>query len=85
MERKQLSEEFETLRTIRDELKVQAHLGKLEAHDVWESLEKDWQQLESRMSVVAKASSESLDDIGQAARELAREIQRGYKRLRDSL
>ena len=80
-----VDDEFETLQTIRDELKLQVHLGRAEARERWEKLEKDWEHLEGKVKVLREGSQESLDEIGRAARGLVREIRDGYHHIRDLL
>ncbi len=77
-----LSEEIDTLRTIRDELRLQIHLGQSDAREKWEQLEKKWQHLDARVHLLADASRESLDDVGQAGRLLVGEIREGYRALK---
>lgn len=79
------SEEVDDLRRVRDELRVQIHLGKEEAKERWEELERRWHHLESKLKVVREGSRESLEDIGEAARMLLGEIRRGYRHLRELL
>ena len=73
------------LATLRDELKLQIHLGQAEARERWEHLEKRWQHLEGRAHVLADASRESLDDIGEAGQQLIDEIREGYRGLKKLL
>lgn len=80
-----LSEEVESLRTLRDELRVQVHLGQAEARERWDQLEKKWQHLEARAGVLAEASRDSLDDIEEAGRLLVDEIRDGYRSLKGLL
>ena len=80
-----LSEEMENLRTVRDEIKLQIHLGQSEAKERWAKLEKQWEHLEGRAHVVAEASRDSLDDIEAAAKQLAEEIRDGYRSLKKLL
>ncbi len=44
-----LGEEIDKLRELRDELRVQAELGRAELRDRWQELEKSWHQLEGRL------------------------------------
>jgi hypothetical protein len=82
-DRDRVGDEVETLQTIRDELRLQVHLGRAEARERWQRLEKDWEHLEAKMKVLREGSQESLDDIGRAARGLVREIREGYHHIRD--
>lgn len=83
--REKLSEEVDDLRRVRDELRVQLHLGKEEAREHWEALEKRWQHLEARLKLVREGSRESAEDIREAARMLVEEIRRGYRHVRELL
>ncbi|GMV10846.1 MAG: hypothetical protein AMXMBFR55_25800 [Gemmatimonadota bacterium] len=72
----------------RDELRVQAHLAKAEARDELGKLEA---QLDAKMAELkAKVASYDkdgdgsvLDDLGDAARKLAGELQEGFRRFRE--
>jgi hypothetical protein len=81
----ELKAEIESLRAARDELRVQAHLGAVEVREAWEKAEKNWSHLEGRVKVLGEAASESLEEIGEAARMLADEIRRGYQHVRKLL
>ncbi len=78
-----LHREFESLRTTRDELRVQLHLGAAEVRDRWEELERAWQHLESHVKRLAETASEATDDVEQAASLLVDEIKHGYQRIKD--
>ena len=78
-----LNEELDQLRTVRDELRVQAHLGKLEVRELWEQAEHRWGELETKLESLRREASEPLHDVGEAARDLAQEIGKAYKRLRE--
>jgi len=78
-------EEFNTLRRWRDELRVKLHLGKAEARERWEKLEKDWEHLEAKAKLLGEASKGDLAEVGQAARQLAKEIRKGYEHLKSLL
>jgi len=80
-----LSEELDALRELRDEFRIQMELGRAEAHERWEKLEKDWHHLEGKLKLVRDESRGDLEDIGEAARLLLREIRDGYRHLRSLL
>lgn len=77
--------ELERLRQLRDELRVQLHLGKAEAKERFERLEKTWQHLEARLKQIREESSEDLGEIREAAGLLLGEIRDGYRHLRTLL
>lgn len=78
-----LHEELDSLRTLRDELRVKLHLGSAEIRDQWENLEKAWNHAEARLGVLRRESRESAEEVGEAARLLLDELRTGYHRLRD--
>jgi hypothetical protein len=77
-----LTREVEGLRQMRDEMKLQAHLGKADAKDAWEDVEKRWQHLEGRLRVLRNASKEEFADVADAAKLLMEEIRRGYQHVK---
>ncbi|MGH0031060.1 MAG: CBS domain-containing protein [Myxococcota bacterium] len=81
----EFDEELSDLRRIRDELRVQIHLGKAEALELWENLEGRFAEVEGHAKALAKRAEEPVQDIAEAARLLIEEIGTGYKRLRDLL
>jgi CBS domain-containing protein len=84
-ERDRFDEELEELRRVRDELRVQVHLGKAEARDLWAKLEHRFADAEAQLRSKARRAEEPLQDVGEAARLLLDEIRNGYRRLRELL
>jgi hypothetical protein len=80
-----MSDEFEHLRTLRDELRVRVHLGKAEIRDQWEELEKDWHRAEGKMKALGESSRESAKEVKEAADLLVEQLREAYHRLRDLL
>ena len=80
-----IREEADELRGLRDDLKLQLHLGRMEAQERFEKVEKDWEHLEAKLKLVAEASRESSDEVGEAARLLVEEIREGYRHVRSLL
>ncbi len=78
-----LHEDVETLKTLRDELKVQVHLGALEAKERFEEAEANWHQLEDKLRSISRESGESLREVGQAARLLVDQIREAYRHIKD--
>lgn len=75
-------DEIETLKTLRDELRVQLNLAGKEARDRFAQAEASWQKLEARLELVRKESRGALRDVGEAARTLADEIKEAYRHIR---
>jgi len=77
-----MKEMVENLKTQRDELKVKMHLAATEAKDEWEVLEKKWGSFESKSKQVGGEAAEASKDIWEATKALGAEIREGYARIR---
>lgn len=77
-----LQEEVQTLKTLRDELRVQLHLAKSEAKERFEGAEKSWQDLEGKMKLIGRESKDAAGEVGEAARLLLDEIREAYQHIR---
>jgi CBS domain-containing protein len=77
--------EVQDLRRLRDELKVRVHLGKAEARERWEKLERALHTLESKAKRTSRAAEEPLRKLEQDLRELAKDLREGYRQIRDSV
>lgn len=79
------AEEIERLRQLRDELRVQMRLGRAEARERWEKLERDFGHLEAKLKQIREESKGDLAEIREAAKLLADQIREGYRHLRSRL
>lgn len=77
-----LDKEVEELRRVRDQLKVQAHLGKAEFKDAWARLEAHWPKVEEKLKKLESETSEFKDELLESAKDLVEEIRQGYLRMR---
>lgn len=75
--------EADELRALRDQLKVQIHLGAMDAQAAFEEAEKSWEHLEAKLALLARESRASAGDIGEAAKLLLGQIREGYRRVKD--
>lgn len=77
---------FEELKTaieqLRDEINVKAHLGKLEAKEALEDLEKKWHSLKGQYKPVADEAGNTAHKTRLALGVVAEEIKQGYERIR---
>ncbi|NNL67313.1 MAG: hypothetical protein HKP30_13780 [Myxococcales bacterium] len=80
-----IQEELDELRGLRDDLKVQVHLGKLEAQERFEQAEKSWAHVEGKLKVLANESRESAESVGEALKLTLSEIRDAYRNLRELL
>lgn len=70
---------------LRDEIKLKAHLGKAEAGDEIEKLEKDWKSFLSKYKPLADEAEKTAEGTGAALGMAADELKAGYERLRKLL
>ena len=77
--RKRADETIAELKQKADELRVKAHLAKMEASDEWQDLEAKLTKLEAKTKELAGVSADSAKDIGAAAALLAEEIRDGFR------
>ncbi|MDH5308165.1 MAG: CBS domain-containing protein [Myxococcales bacterium] len=77
--------ELVDLRRLRDELRLQIHLGKAEARELWADLEQRWGEMEAKIREGAQRAEKPLDELGETARRIADEIRTGYRRIRKLL
>ncbi len=79
MKMKELKAEIEQ---IRDEVRLKAHLGRAEAADELEKIEKEWNSLKSKYNPLAD-EAEKMAENTVAALELASdELKAGFERIR---
>ena len=83
--RSELREDYDTLRTMRDELKVQAHLAASEAKDYFEEIEHKWNHAEAKLRRLGEESLESAENVGGALELALDEIRDGYTNLKKRL
>ena len=76
---------IEGLKQQRDAIKVQLHLGKAEAQQEWEELEKKLEQLRGKAKLVGAETQAASQDVFEAVKLLAEEVARGYERIRKRL
>jgi transposase len=85
MDKKKIEELLETLKRQRDELALKIHLGKAEARDEWEKLEKKLAELKAQATPVGSALGETAKGVGTALELAGEEIKKGYDRIRKLL
>lgn len=77
---------FEALKAsieqMRDEINIKAHLGKAEAKEALEKLDKKWEALQAQYKPVADEAGKTAQNAKAALDLAADEIKEGYKRIR---
>ena len=68
------------LAKLRDEAKVRAHLGTMEARQEWEEIEAKWNHFASQAGL-----HKSGEDIKSALHSLGDELRSAYQRLKNAL
>ena len=91
---------LQALKTDRDELRMQLHLGasdlKDELQSEWDATERHWYRLRDELREAGEKVGDALDDLGDDLEEfsaqardqgdkVATEIRDGYQRIRDML
>jgi predicted nucleic acid-binding Zn-ribbon protein len=83
--KKFLGDEMDSLRQLRDELRVQAELGRAELREFWGDLERRWYRLEGRLELARESAREDSQNVREAARLLVGELRESYEHLRKRL
>lgn len=73
--------EVEALQTIRDELKLKAHLAKADVKDEWNRLENKWQVVEEEIRRTASQAKEPLQSLSAQTKELVDDLKKGYENI----
>jgi archaellum component FlaC len=74
-----------TIEQLRDEIKLKAHLGKAEAKDELNKLDRKWESLLEQYKPVADEAGKAAENAGAALGLAADEIKAGYERIRKLL
>jgi hypothetical protein len=80
-----LLRKISALRRTRDQLQLNLHLGRMDARELWDDLEKRWNHLEANAKRLTRRSGDSLDGVADMVRENITEICEGYDRLASAL
>ncbi len=78
-------QERASLKTLRDELRLQIHLAGAELRDTFEELDRDWHRVEGQLSAMTATASDDAADVKEAASLLLDELAEGFKHLRGRL
>ena len=79
--KKRIDETIAELKQQAEELRVKAHLGKMEASDEWKEIEAKLAKLETKARELGGVTAESGKDIGAAAKLLGEEIRDAFKKF----
>lgn len=80
-----LKEAFDNLKTLRDEVRLQAHLARAELRDEWEDLEDKWQDVEQKLEQAGDEAREKATEVNVGLKVIVEELSAAYSRIRDRL
>jgi hypothetical protein len=79
--KKILEEKQAQIEQLRDEIKLQAHLGKEDAKDELEKLEKEYDSFLAKLKPFTDEIGQTLGSTGEALGLAADELKAGYERI----
>jgi ribosomal protein L1 len=79
--KKVIEEKKAHIERLRDEIKLQAHLGKEDAKDELEKLEKDYEAFLVKIKPFTDEVEQTLENTGDALGLVADELKAGYERI----
>jgi hypothetical protein len=74
--KRSLEYSFNELKRLRDEIRVQVHLGGLELKKTWQELEPSMERAEAYLQEVTEVSEKAMHDLLIRARQLRAEVTR---------
>jgi hypothetical protein len=74
-----------SVRQIRDELRLKAHLLRADLRDQYERLEHEFTTIERELRPVGDAVTESAKELDASTRELLKTLRASYARVRDAV
>lgn len=77
-----LGPERDLIAEIRDELRLQAELGKAELRDQLEELEHKWNHFQAELDAARRTAEEDAEEVRDSARRLLDELRESYEHLR---
>jgi len=77
--------DIKSLGQLRDELKVQSHLFKVEMKKDWQKLEKDLKLIKRQIEPSKQNAKKSASEIKQSTQQLLAAIRSGYDKLKQTV
>ena len=84
-ERAQFMNDVTSVRQMRDELRLKAHLLRADLGDQLERLEGEFAKLEREFKPVGDAVGATAKELDASTRELLKTVRAGYVRIRDAV
>ncbi len=80
-----LERELEDLKQAKQDLLDNLEEGKIEAKDMWASLEKQWPKVEETVKEIESEGRVATKQLTDAAKDVIADLKRGYEELKKSL
>ncbi len=80
--KEKLEEMKASIELLRDEVNLQAHLGKAEAKEELEKLDEKWNSFLKQYRPLSEEAGKTAENAGAALALAAEELKTGYKRIR---
>ncbi|WP_223670711.1 hypothetical protein [Kangiella shandongensis] len=84
-QKKEAEELFEYIKGQRDDLRVQAHLAKLELKDKWKETEDKWHHFAAKFHSLSRGTDKATDDVAEGFKHLGEELKHAYNDLKQSV
>ena len=81
----EIDDVIQSIKQLRDELKLQLHLAGAETRDEWEKVEHKFEQFKSKADTVRHEMGDASGDLLAALKITADEIKNSYNRIRKVL
>lgn len=81
-QKRTINEVKASIEQLRDEIKLKAHLGKAEAVEEFEKLDKKWNDFLVQYKPVAEEAGKTAENAGAALGLAADELKAGFERIR---
>lgn len=82
METGDLDKSFDTLRQLKDEIKLQLNLGKMEVKKAWENAEADFEKVETKLEHLKDRSGDEARRLRGELKERMAEVRQRFDELR---
>ena len=83
--KEELSAFADSLREVRDRLRVKVNLAGKEARDEWDELEEKWEHFRGKVKSIGDEVEDAGGDAKAAASLLGEELKEGYERVKKRL
>lgn len=78
-----INQRFDKIKQLRDELQVQADLGKKEIRDRWELAENEFQKVQGRLKTLREKGEETTDKFRNETREGIENLRKTFESFRN--